>query len=97
MAFAGGFGAHLDVDELAATHGAAGPVVALFSESNTRFLCEIEPDKAGEFEHTMASLPCVKIGEVSPDDRFVISLGDRHLVDASIQALKEAWQAPFRW
>jgi phosphoribosylformylglycinamidine synthase len=97
MAFAGGFGATLAVDAIAAQHAAAGAVVALFSESNTRFLCEVEPDQSGEFERTMSGLPCTTIGEVSPDDRFVVSLGDRKLVDANIHALKEAWQAPFRW
>ena len=50
MAFAGGLGHSMDVDAIAAVHGAAGPVVALFSESNTRFLCEVAADKAAEFE-----------------------------------------------
>ena len=97
MAFAGGFGARLDVAAIASEHGDAGPVIALFSESNTRFLCEVEPRNAGEFEGVMAKLPCARIGEVTAEDRFVVYLDDRRLIDASIGELKEAWQATFRW
>jgi phosphoribosylformylglycinamidine synthase len=92
MAFAGGYGARIDIRPVSAE-----PIVALFSESNTRFLCEVPPEKAGEFESVMAGLPVAKIGEVSPADRLIFALGERILVDANIHELKEAWQAPFRW
>jgi phosphoribosylformylglycinamidine synthase len=97
MAFAGGFGARLDVGAIAAEQGNAAPVVALFSESNTRFLCEVAPENADGFERVMLALPCAKIGKVTADDRLVVASGDRRLVDAGVQELKEAWQAPFRW
>jgi phosphoribosylformylglycinamidine synthase len=97
MAFAGGLGAQLDVSAIAMHHGLAGPIVALFSESNTRFLCEVSPEKASDFERLMAELPCARVGEVTAQDRLAISCDDRTLIDASIQELKEAWQATFRW
>jgi phosphoribosylformylglycinamidine synthase len=97
MAFAGGLGVHLDVASIANVLGHAGPIIALFSESNTRFLCEVAPQKAVEFQRVLAGLPVKKIGEVRSDEGFEISLGAKLLVDARIHALKEAWQAPFRW
>jgi phosphoribosylformylglycinamidine synthase len=97
MAFAGRFGARLDVSPIAADHGAAGSVVALFSESNTRFLCEVAASDAAKFEREFRELPLIRIGEVVADDRLVIAAGGRSIVDANIHELKEAWQATFRW
>jgi len=91
MAFAGGFGADVDlpVD--------LEPVVALFSESNTRFVCEVEADQAAGFEKTLAGVSLTKIGAVADGPRLRISSDGKRLVDADIAALKEAWQAPLRW
>jgi phosphoribosylformylglycinamidine synthase len=86
MAFAGGLGARLEVDEIAASHGATGPIIAHFGESNSV-----------EFERTLADVAVTRIGEVTADDRFVISHDGRPSIDASIAELKEAWQATFRW
>jgi phosphoribosylformylglycinamidine synthase len=97
MAFAGGWGAQLDIGAIAAGYEQAGPVVALFSESNTRFLCEVVPENAGAFERAMAKLPCTRIGEVTAGDQLVITSSGQRLVDATIGELKEAWQVPFRW
>jgi phosphoribosylformylglycinamidine synthase len=97
MAFAGGIGATLAVDEIATQHGTAQAALALFSESNTRFLCEVESDKARDFERAMSGLPYAKIGAVAANDRLIITLGQRQLIDANLHTLKEAWQAPFRW
>ncbi len=91
MAFAGGCGASVELTNV------GEHAVALFSESNTRFLCEIAPENAARFEETFANLPLVKIGSVTEGDRLVISCGGNPVVDADIHLLKEAWQAPLRW
>jgi phosphoribosylformylglycinamidine synthase len=91
MAFAGGWGIHVELGD------AIEPMVALFSESNTRFVCEIEPGRAAAFEQAFGDLPLVKIGRVADGDRLVISCGGSPVVDADIHLLKEAWQAPLRW
>jgi phosphoribosylformylglycinamidine synthase II len=91
MAFAGGCGASV---ELANGVDAA---VALFSESNTRFVCEVAPENAARFEQTLSGVPMAKIGAVSPDDRLAISVGGQVAIDSDLRTLKEAWQAPFRW
>jgi phosphoribosylformylglycinamidine synthase len=97
MAFAGGLGARLDVGKIAALHETAGAVVALFSESNTRFLCEVQPSNAGEFERVFGQLPLAKIGAVAKDERLIIASEGRSLVVAEIRDLKEAWQSTFNW
>jgi phosphoribosylformylglycinamidine synthase len=97
MAFAGGLGARLDVEKISSPLGAAGPAVALFSESNTRFLCEVAVDKAADFERMFDQLPLVRIGDVAGGNRLVIAANGHSVVDAEICELKDAWQATFRW
>jgi phosphoribosylformylglycinamidine (FGAM) synthase-like enzyme len=115
MAFAGNLGARLllaevpreiDPDENAAA-------VLLFSESNTRFLCEVRPAAAAGFEAAMAGVPCRVVGEVDDGGRLQV-VGLRRaipdaasggpgemvaplVVDADLSTLKEAWQEPLDW
>jgi phosphoribosylformylglycinamidine synthase len=91
MAFAGGLGAHVELT------GDAKPAVALFSESNTRFVCEIEAGKSAAFEQTLAGVPLAMIGTVMDSPRLLITSGGKPLVDADNAELKEAWQAPLKW
>jgi phosphoribosylformylglycinamidine synthase len=96
MAFAGGLGARIDVVGMA-TAGALDDAARLFSESNSRFLCEVAAEHAAEFERLFTGLPLAKIGEVQSDARLAITHGGRQLIDADIHELKEAWQATLRW
>jgi phosphoribosylformylglycinamidine synthase len=96
MAFAGGLGARLDVAAIASSPS-LNDVARLFSESNTRFLCEVRPNNAAAFEQVFANLPVAKIGRVDQSPRLVIQAGVKSLIDADIFELKEAWQAPLRW
>jgi phosphoribosylformylglycinamidine synthase len=97
MAFAGRLGASLDAGSIAAAFGEMGAAVALFSESNTRFLCEVPEARAADFEREFAELPLAKLGQVLGGERLAISVDGRTIVDANIYELKEAWQAMFRW
>ena len=74
------------------------PVAALlFSESNTRFLCEVRPQNAAAFEATFSGIPHARIGEVTDDARLKILADSAPVVSADVSALKEAWQKPLRW
>jgi phosphoribosylformylglycinamidine synthase II len=98
MAFAGGLGMSLHLADVPCTADAASDTVLLFSESNSRFVVEVEPDKAGAFEAAMAGVPCGRIGTVTDDGAFrVVGLGGGTVVDEPLADLKEAWQAPLRW
>jgi phosphoribosylformylglycinamidine synthase len=97
MAFAGGLGARIQLDAIRAADDADEPAVRLFSESNSRFLCEVPADRAGEFERLLTGVAAAKIGKVSDDGQLVIVSGENRVIDADIAALKESWQATFRW
>jgi len=104
MAFAGACGARISLagvpNDLGAT---ARNAVLLFSESNTRFLCEVRPQAATKFEALLAEVPHARIGEVTADSRLEIdALPERgsaahRVVSAELAALKNAWQEPLRW
>jgi phosphoribosylformylglycinamidine synthase len=77
---------------------AADPAATLlFSESNTRFVCEVPADRAADFEARLQGLPCGWIGAVTTNPRLEVQWRGQKLVAAGIADLKEAWQAPLRW
>ncbi|HWB14562.1 MAG TPA: phosphoribosylformylglycinamidine synthase subunit PurL [Pirellulales bacterium] len=99
MAFAGGHGARIDLEYVAAEEPAA---VGLFSESNTRFLCEVSPDRTADFEERLQGVPLAKIGQVldgrvTDGQRLEMTWRRTTVVSAELATLKEAWQAPLRW
>jgi phosphoribosylformylglycinamidine synthase subunit PurSL len=96
MAFAGGLGAKISVNSMPQTSDAADAAVLLFSESNSRFLCEVRRDSAAAFEAALSDVPKARIGEVNETKKLVIA-GDSTLVEADIATMKEAWQKPLRW
>jgi phosphoribosylformylglycinamidine synthase len=91
MAFAGNLGAQVDVSRLN-TDTNLDATARLYSESNTRFLCEVAPSKAPEFERELAGVPLAKIGEVRDEARLVVCDRDRELVNVEVSDLKRAWQ-----
>ena len=99
MAFAGGFGAQLDLSLLSVADDSLSTAARLFSESNTRFLCEVAPDQAEAFEKQLAGIPVARIGQTDAHARLVIqeSPDGRTLIDADIAELKQAWQQPLNW
>ncbi len=99
MAFAGGLGARIALERMPLDAGCSDlpPAARLFSESNTRFLCEVPPELADAFEALLDGVPHARIGEVTDGGKLEI-LADRvAVVTADIAALKEAWQKPLRW
>jgi phosphoribosylformylglycinamidine synthase len=96
MAFAGGLGAQLDVASIPAA-GSLSEASRLFSESNSRFLCEVAPKQIADFERALGNAAAAKIGQVTTEKRLVVTDDGRVLIDADIMDLKEAWQAPLQW
>lgn len=106
MAFAGGLGARLWLsavprsDELAAERHAE----ILFSESNTRFLCEVPPGHATQFGEALLGVPCAQVGEVTSSGMVeffaeppATATSSAPLFSGQIAQLKESWQKPLRW
>ena len=97
MAFAGEVGLEVSLESVPAVEGASD-VLRLFSESNTRFLCEVKPEDAEAFEAALADIPCAAIGQTVAGNRLTVtSVDGTTLVDAPLAELKQTWQAPLAW
>jgi len=98
MAFAGGLGVEISLGRVPQGEPLERDDQIMFSESNSRFLVEVEPQHAADFEKIMDGLPAAAIGVVNGSDRLgVIGLNGKKIVGLSIYELKEAWQRPLRW
>ncbi len=98
-AFAGGFGISLELDKVPFRGEASGKSdrALLFSESASRLLITVRPDKAKEFEAAMAGTLCCRLGEVTAKPLLAIAgLSGELVVRAELARLKEAWQAPLK-
>jgi len=97
MAFAGGLGARINLDKVPSSSDASDAAVLLFSESNTRFLCEVRPQNAAAFETALTAIPHARLGEVTDNAKLEILADNATSTSADLSALKEAWQKPLRW
>jgi len=69
----------------------------LFSESNTRFVVEVEKENQKRFEKELEGFPLGLIGCVSESKIFrVYGLKGKELISLDISKLKEAWKKPLR-
>jgi phosphoribosylformylglycinamidine (FGAM) synthase-like enzyme len=65
------------------------PATALFSESNSRFVVTVAPEKAAELEALFAGLPIDKIGEVVAEKKLKVA----GVVEVSLEALVKPFKA----
>ena len=61
MAFAGGLGADVTLADVPRAGDVESDRALLYSESNTRFVCEVAADNAAAFEKALAAIPHAKI------------------------------------
>ena len=98
MAFAGGLGANVSLKNIAKTDDVVQDDVALYSESNSRFIVEIRPENQDVFEQVMQSVPCALVGHVNQNDQLLIAgLGGDLIIQENIFNLKESWLKTLRW
>ena len=83
---------------------AAAETTRLFSESNSRFLCEVLPEEAATFEALLTKnsgeqiFAVAQIGSVTKSPHVVIrGCNAESLVDLPLKTLKDAWQTPLAW
>ncbi|MFQ5681050.1 MAG: phosphoribosylformylglycinamidine synthase subunit PurL [Candidatus Omnitrophota bacterium] len=95
MALAGGWGASVSLAAVPCGGEGRGSrdEVMLFSESNTRFILEIEKDKQKALESNLNGVPFAALGTVSRRNRFRIDdTQGRAVVDTDIDTLRQAWK-----
>ena len=98
MAFAGGFGIEVDLRGLPKHKDCSRTDGQLFSESNSRYILEVEPAQYDAFAKTMLNVPFGQFGVVTEAPRLVITAEDgKRVVDADLDTLKHEWQKTFDW
>ncbi|HUW57332.1 MAG TPA: phosphoribosylformylglycinamidine synthase subunit PurL [Planctomycetota bacterium] len=98
MAFAAGLGLTLDLGKVPTPDGLDRADLVLFSESNSRFLVEVEKGAEDAFEKLMKNVTFAKVGTVTDTGRLVVKgLKRGTVVDEDVAELKAAWKAPLAW
>lgn len=105
MAFAGMLGADVDIAAIEVKQepgqSAAGKselqLARLFSESNSRFVCELSPENVDPFKQLFDEYELTTIGTVTDTGRLRISDDSQLLLDEDVGELKSAWQNPLKW
>lgn len=91
-AFAGGFGMSIDLRTVPVANVKQDDQ-ALFSESASRLVVTVRPNKASDFETAMADTGWAQIGEVRSNDKFIVTgLFGKIIIDTNSGDLKTAWQ-----
>ncbi len=97
MAFAGGLGAKLNVRNMpfSGREQLRSDTVMLFSESNSRFLVEVDRKQADRFERMLSAVPCSNIGATDGSKILAITgLDGEIILESAVDELKDAWQTP---
>jgi phosphoribosylformylglycinamidine synthase II len=98
MAFAGGLGVEISLKNVPAEDDVDRDDVLLFSESNSRFIVEVEPQKQATFEGALNGLPVAQIGVVKEAETLTIfGRNGNTVIDEKLGRLKESWQKTLRW
>jgi phosphoribosylformylglycinamidine synthase len=98
MAFAGGLGMTINLKNVPLAESIERDDFILFSESNTRFIAEVAPEKKKDFEKAMSGVDFAEIGQVIDNNKFeVYGRNGKIILIADIDELKETWQKPLRW
>ncbi|MBU4260515.1 MAG: phosphoribosylformylglycinamidine synthase, partial [Proteobacteria bacterium] len=90
--FAGGLGLDIDLRQVPG-QGIDRDDVLLFSESQSRFVVTVAPDKAPAFEQTMADTGWARVGTVTAEPMFTATgLNGSRVMAENMADLKKAWQ-----
>jgi phosphoribosylformylglycinamidine synthase len=98
MAFAGGLGIEADLAGLPKSEDCSRTDTQMFSESNSRYIVEVEPRNYDAFAKLMLNLPFGQIGRVTEEKDLIIK--DRNgsaVVNLGVDSLKKAWLEPLNW
>jgi len=98
MAFAGGLGIEADLRGLPKSRDCTRTDAQLFSESNSRYIVEVEQEKFDAFAKLMLNLPFGQVGKVTNSKMLVVKAENgKRVIEADIDSLKQSWQKTFNW
>jgi phosphoribosylformylglycinamidine synthase II len=98
MAFAGELGIEADLRGLPKGKDCSRVDAQLFSESNSRYIVEVEPENYNAFAKLMLNAPFGQIGKVTTENTLTIKAEDgKKVIEQDLDSLKKAWQEPLDW
>ncbi|MDD5116441.1 MAG: AIR synthase-related protein, partial [Candidatus Omnitrophica bacterium] len=98
MSFSGGLGAEIFLSEAPYESASRRNDFLLFSESNSRFVVEVEKGRQKDFEKELKGVDFGLAGCLTEEkDLRIYGLDGKVCVEAEIGKLKESWQKPLRW
>ncbi len=100
MAFSGNVGMNVSLPEVKhrINKNELRDDIILFSESNGRFVVEIEKNKKKEFEKILEGVSFSLIGRTVQEAHLRVTGIDNSIVlNCGLASLKQAWQSPLKW
>jgi phosphoribosylformylglycinamidine synthase len=98
MAFAGGFGMHLDLRRMPRESGIDRDDTLLYAETASRFVVTVPPQHRTAFSELLHACALGEVGYIRDTPAFtVVGLAGHEIIHSDIATLKEAWQRPLRW
>lgn len=95
-AFSGNFGMTIELTKVPVENIKRADTI-MFSESQSRFVVTVAPGKVKRFEEIMKGNVFADVGEVTARQDFTVMDGEKVVLSAGIDELKEAWQKTLRW
>jgi phosphoribosylformylglycinamidine synthase len=96
MAFTGDHGIDLHLRSISRPKTMQRNDFILFSESNSRFLVEVQERRRRDFEALMEGVPLSVVGRVKREKRLLVhGIDDSVVVDVSLAELRNAWKRTF--
>lgn len=97
MLFSGCKGAEIDLKKVPKNNSIKRDDVILFSESNSRFIVEVNNENKKEFEKIMKDVSLGVIGKIDDTSNMVVKgLKGNVCIKANVEDLKKSWKKPFR-
>ena len=94
MAFSGGYGMEIHLSRVPLAEKIERNDFVLFSESNSRFLVEVDDNCKEDFERFMHGIPHGLIGKVVKTSSFCIyGLNENVVVETSLDELMKSWKS----
>ena len=90
MCFGGNLGASTDLTSVSDLKRADQ---ILFSESQSRFVVEVNPDQGKMIQKIFEGLPIFKLGEITPEPELKIDFQKRVLLKTSLDDLRQAYKS----
>ena len=98
MAFSGNLGAQIELASVPVEEKIEEDDIILFSQSNSRFLCEVSPENQSEFEKLLYGVAFSCIGNTTEAPRLkIVGKKGTTVIDDDIADLRRAWQKPLNW